>query len=209
MRKYGCSKRNPDPKWPCEQTVVVVPPGSSSETAAKLNGTLKSMATFASSTPHNTGNLDTVRLREENAQGNSMIREGNMLRDSDMTAIEDSAMIREGSLIAGDGNVPIKDDNTQIMGYMPDFPSMPRQGRGTVQRNDCSKVDVASYLCGNVGSYARVEFLFGENTHVEKTGVLESVGRDFIVLTEAGTGTQIVSSLKNIKFINLYKINNS
>lgn len=209
MRKYGCSKRNPDPKWPCEQTVVVVPPGSSSETAAKLNGTLKSMTAFASSNPQNTGNLDTVRLREDDAQGDTMVRDSNMFRDSNMTAREDSTMIREGSIIAGDGNVPIKDDNTQIMGYMPDLPSMPRQGRGAIQRNDCSKVDVASYLCGNVGSYARVEFLFGENTHVEKTGVLENVGSDFIVLSEAGTGTQVVSSLKNIKFINLYKINNS
>ncbi len=195
MRKYGCSKRNPDPKWPCEQTVVVVPPGSSSETAAKLNGNLKSMATFAAFTHQNPMDSETVRLREENAQGNTMARDGNMIRDN-------NTMVR-------DDNVPIKDDNTQIMGYMPDFPPMPRQGRGAIQRHDCSKVDVASYLCGNAGSYARVEFLFGENTHVEKTGVLESVGRDFIVLTEAGTGTQIVSSLKNIKFINLYKINNS
>lgn len=164
MRKYGCSKRNPDPKWPCEQAVVVVPSGSSVATAARINGNLR--------------NIDSQVITEEKNRSNMEI-------------------------------VHSRDDNTQLMGYTVEEPLRPQtHGTGFIEKHECNKSDVTSYLCQSVGSYARIEFLFGENTHIEKTGVLENVGKDFIVLTEAGTGTQIVSSLKNIKFINLYRVNN-
>ena len=78
---------------------------------------------------------------------------------------------------------------------------------GKIQSSVCSKIDTEAYLCQKIGSYLRVEFLFGENIHVEKTGVLKNVGKDFLVLTESGTDTEIVCSAKNIKFINIYNIN--
>ncbi|MBQ2932703.1 MAG: hypothetical protein IJE62_07715 [Clostridia bacterium] len=155
MRKYGCSKRNPDPKWPCEQAVVAVPADSAVATAAKVNGTLRIMESQIPSTPE--------------------------INPSD--------------------SPHSRDEQTPIMGYM----TQPGQ---SLSRPDCGKTEVSSYLCQSIGSYAKVEFLFGENVHVEKTGVMENVGKDFIVLSEAGTGTKIVSSLKNIKFINIYNINN-
>ncbi len=155
MRKYGCSKRNPDPKWPCEQAVVAVPADSAVATAAKVNGALRIMESQMPMTPE--------------------------LNPSD----------RPHS----------RDEQTQIMGYMTEPPQ-------PLNRDDCGKSEVSSYLCQNIGSYAKVEFLFGENVHIEKTGVMENVGKDFIVLSETGTGTKIVSSLKNIKFINIYNINN-
>lgn len=155
MRKYGCSKRNPDPKWPCEQSVVAVPADSAVATAAKVNGTLRIMENQMPTTP------------------------------------EVSPIDRPHS----------RDEQTQIMGYMTGPPQ-------PLSRADCGKTEVSAYLCQSIGNYAKVEFLFGENVHVEKTGVMENVGKDFIVLSETGTGTKIVSSLKNIKFINIYNINN-
>ena len=168
MRRYGCTKRNPDPKWPCEQAVIAVPLDSQTATAAKMNNSLRV--------------LENSRVSEKiNPENNE-------------NASFDSMHFRE--------------KNMPIMGFMQEGSRRRENSLGNLQNPICPKVDVASYLCQKVGSYARVEFLFGENTHIEKTGILESVGKDFIVLTESGTGTQIVCSSKNIKFINIYMLKN-
>ena len=66
--------------------------------------------------------------------------------------------------------------------------------------------EVSEYLNRNIGKYAKVEFLFGDNTHIEKNGILRTVGKDFLVLEEAGSRNHVVCSAKNIKFINLYDV---
>ena len=91
---------------------------------------------------------------------------------------------------------------TPIMDYMEEG----GMSMNNSKTRSCTNMSVTEYLCDKTGSYARVEFMFGENTHIEKTGMLENVGKDFVVLTEAGTGSRIVCSSKNIKFINIYNI---
>ena len=165
MRRYGCTKRNPDPKWPYEQAVIAVPKDSQVATAAKMNNTLKV--------------LESADLSEE---------------------------IRTESL--GENEEFFREKNMPIMGFDTDGIA---QKRGTLEKLEnriCPENNVSSYLCQKVGNYAKVEFLFGENTHVEKSGILESVGKDFIVLTESGTNARIVCSAKYIKFINIYNFNN-
>ena len=159
MRRYGCTKRNPNPKWPYEQAVVAVPPNSQAATAAKMNNSLRVLE-------------------------NQQIKETENLSDN---------------------NGYFRETNMPIMGYMQKDGI--ENSFGKIQSSVCSKIDTEAYLCQKVGSYLRVEFLFGENIHVEKTGVLKNVGKDFLVLTESGTDTEIVCSAKNIKFINIYNIN--
>ncbi len=168
MRRYGCTKRNPNPKWPSEQAVIAVPLDSQTATAAKMNNSLRT--------------LETPEISDRIKPGNNEN--------------------------AGSDAVFFRENNMPIMGFMQEDRLRPQNSLGNLQSPICTKTDVASYLCQKVGRYARVEFLFGENTHVEKTGILESVGKDFIVLTESGTGSQVVCSSKNIKFINIYNLNN-
>ena len=152
MRRYGISKKNPNPAWPYEQPAIVIPPGS---------------------------NMAAIGRTEE-------------INDS-LNQVKDT-----GSFSTRNASLP-------IMGYMSGENKMYSRP-GSFLQKDCSSASVSSYLCQNIGNYAKVEFLFGENTHVEKVGILDSVGKDFIVLTEAGTGTKIVCSTSNIKFINIYDI---
>lgn len=167
MRRYGYAKRNPDPKWPCEQAVIAVPIDSQTATAAKMNNSLRALETPENSERKTPGNIENM-----------------------------------------DSEMHFRENNMPIMGYMQEDRIRKGSAPSSLETPTCHQSDVSSYLCQNVGSYARVEFLFGENTHIEKTGVLESVGKDFIVLTESGTGTRLVCSSKHIKFINIYSLNN-
>ena len=69
----------------------------------------------------------------------------------------------------------------------------------------CGNMGVSSYLCGQTGKYVKLEFLFGENTHMEKTGILRQVGKDFVAIQENGTNNIIVCATNKIKFINIYE----
>lgn len=156
MRKFGSTKRNPNPIWPGVQNSVILPPGT---------------------------NSSVTRETKENSKPNDIIK----------VADRESENVHER-----DGFIP-------IMSYMTEG-GMAMPPADNIHNRKCSYVSVTDYLCDKTGNYARVEFMFGENTHIEKTGVLESVGKDFVVLTEAGTGSHIVCSAKNIKFINIYNI---
>ncbi len=157
MRKFGSTKRNPNPPWPGVQQGVVLPPGSRISMVSGAN--------------ENLGDNENIIVNDRQSQNNE-----------------------PQPIHTRDGFLP-------IMGYMNE------DGISAIQPNrDCTNMNVSDYLCDKVGNYARVEFLFGENSHIEKTGIIESVGKDFLVLSEAGTGGHIVCSSKNIKFINIYNI---
>ena len=76
--------------------------------------------------------------------------------------------------------------------------------QGVMQSKGNELVEVSEYLAKSLGNYAKVEFLFGENTHIEKNGILKTIGKDFIVIEETGSKNNIICSAKNIKFINIY-----
>lgn len=107
-------------------------------------------------------------------------------------------MMRHGSMMQG--GMPssgMMNGSTVQNGMMPG-------GTGGAMR--CGTY-ITSYLCSHVGSYIRIEFLFGEQTHVEKTGILYEVGKNYVVVREMGTNTMVVCSLNKIKFINIYEVN--
>lgn len=172
MRKYGSSKRNPNPPWPGEQSVVVVPPGSNAAAVGQVNEQVRSAGS------------QTMQNDDSNVMHS---------RDNQMP-------------LMGYGQ---EDNRTSQMQYMQGNTAASQMGSVPMMNSGCGAVGISTYLCQRVGNYARVEFLFGENMHIEKTGILENVGKDFIVLTEAGTGSHIVCSVNNIKFINIYNLNNN
>lgn len=151
MRKYGSMKQNPNPKWPCQQMAVVVPPGSNS-TAIGRN-------------QKDSINVFTPTLIDSKSEYIHSRVEGNPIMD--YTNFEKTEIIFDKEL------------------------------------------SINSYISKQKGSYVKIEFLFGENTHIEKNGTLENVGKDFLIISESQTGIRTICPLKNIKFINIYSRNNT
>lgn len=157
MRRYGSTKKNPNPPWPCQQSVVVVPPGSSAAAVGKINEPTRSLPAMAQGTT-----------------GANALQTGEVVHS--------------------------RDNQVPIMGYMTNSKMAETDNTGA----GCGRTEVSAYLCRVLGHWMKVEFLFGDNTHIEKIGILKDVGKDFIVIEEAGSGSRIVCSMKNIKFINIY-----
>ncbi len=149
LKKIGINKRNPNPPWPSEQPVVVIPPGS---------------------------NAASVGMPE------SPVRR--------MTEYDDGL----------NGNMNGQEREFPIMGFPNPQDSMMSGG--------CmNSVSVNGYLCGHTGKYVKIEFIFGEQTHIEKTGILRSVGQNFVVVREMGSENDIVCAINKIKFITIYNMN--
>ena len=161
MRTNRQQKRNPNPPWPAEQSVVVIPPGS---------------------TPGAIGKNDS-KIR--NMQAYNQINESNTIPKQ--TDFE-------------------RNEGMPIMGYDGNSRGEFGLQQRIWQENSKTLPEVSEYLNRNIGKYAKVEFLFGDNTHIEKNGILRTVGNDFLVLEEAGSRNHVVCSAKNIKFINLYDV---
>ncbi|MBR5155049.1 MAG: hypothetical protein IKW62_01015 [Clostridia bacterium] len=232
MRKFGSSRRNPNPPWPGVQQGVVLPPGSNMSAINRNNAEVKGNENIIvknreldsadardSFTPvsdnRNTdemrsGGVDSVSTRDGfmpimNNDNPVRMRDGEMgpihTRDGFMPIMnnDNPVRMRDGEI----GPIHTRNGFIPIMNYMNEGGISQAQSSG-LQNRGCANISVSDYLCDKMGNYARVEFLFGDNTHVEKTGIIESVGKDFIVLTEAGSGSHIVCSAKNIKFINIF-----
>ena len=159
MRKYGVNKKNPNPPWPNNENIIVVPPGSGAA-AIGLPESVKTVATA----PYN----ETSRT------------------ENNMNAVNQWENRTEPIM----GNMNNNRINNDIMRN---------------QRNVCGNTNVGHFLCTQIGKYVKLEFLFGENTHMEKTGRLRTVGKDFVAIQENGTNNTIVCSLNKIKFINIYE----
>ncbi len=169
MRKFGTNNKNPNPPWPNQQSMVVVPPGSNSTTVGLVGQRTYEMPP------------ETLNNAPQNSANTSVMAE------------EDERGIRRDPIM---GNMTV--GQTQH--------NMQRQTNNNMTAaNMCGNMGVAGYLCGQVGKYVKLEFLFGENTHMEKIGVLRQVGKDFVAIQENGTNNIIVCSTGKIKFINIYE----
>ncbi|KMT20883.1 hypothetical protein [Clostridium cylindrosporum] len=59
---------------------------------------------------------------------------------------------------------------------------------------------IQSYLRTQIGRIVRVEFLIGTNLLTDRTGVLNEVGINYIILTDA-SGAKVMADLYAIKFV--------
>lgn len=201
MKKFGTNKRNPNPPWPDEQAVVIIPPGSNPDAVGMGGQRLYNMQN--SRNANNMAEQQTV-----NMSGNS----AGMGMNENMS---DSERMVNGENYQIMGEMPMPTDRIAQSRIRNGLPVMPNHMNGmqnnmnmSPQNGRCDDAYITGYLCGQTGKYVRLEFLFGEQTHVEKTGVLREVGRNYIVMQEMGTNNMIVSPLDKIKFINIYNVNN-
>ena len=62
---------------------------------------------------------------------------------------------------------------------------------------------ISEFLCEYMGKYISIEFLFGADTYVKKSGILSESGMNFIVLEDEMGNNKTVCDLLDAKFINL------
>ena len=182
MKKFQTNKRNPNPPWPDEMPVVVVPPGNTAESVGLNGQQVYKMQTG--------GNYDNV----SGTENEDMSRDGDFYPIMGMMQRPTDNIFKSGE--GGGGNM------------MPEM--MPSENAMTNgAERICGSAYINGYLCGHTGRYVRLEFMFGEQNHVEKTGMLREVGKNYIVMQEMGTDTMVVCPLDKIKFINIYNVNNN
>ena len=58
-----------------------------------------------------------------------------------------------------------------------------------------------NFIKTQIGKNSTIEFLIGENSLIEKTGTIVSVGENYVLLNETSTRNLIGCDLKSIKFI--------
>ncbi len=179
MKKFGTNKRNPNPPWPNEQAVVMIPPGSNPSAVGMGDQRLYNMSGGTSMNPEQ-------KTQQSNTE-------------------EDRSFSGENHRIMGE--MPIPTDRIMPDRARNSFSVQNNNTNMPVSGNNCGGAYISGYLCGQTGKYVRLEFLFGEQTHVEKTGILREVGRNYIVMQEMGTNNMVVSPLDKIKFINIYSVN--
>jgi len=61
-----------------------------------------------------------------------------------------------------------------------------------------------AYLRSQIGKKARIEFLVGTNSFIDKFGIIEEVGISYIVLKDINTGERVMCDLYSIKFVTFY-----
>ncbi len=191
MRRYGMTKKNPNPPWPNEQSMVVIPPGSNATAVGMSGQKVYEMGT---------GNELNNRSDAGNKASNERVSDlPNQTNTEQKNFVENERGLRRD---------PIMGYFTQ--GQMPRnrlMQSSRQQGKmmSVPMGGSCGNMGVSGYLCGQMGKYVKLEFLFGENTHMEKMGRLRDVGKDFVAIQENGTNNIIICSMDKIKFINIYE----
>lgn len=191
MRRYGMTKRNPNPPWPNEQSMVVIPPGSNA-TSVGLSG----QRVYEMDAENMLGDRNGAGVQSSNQNSNNVTNGTNSNNES----VEESERgIRRDPIMGYFSQGQI--NRTQMI------PTNRRQGQmmPPTMGGKCGNMSVSGYLCGQMGKYVKMEFLFGENIHMEKLGRLREVGKDFVAIQENGTNNMIICSLDKIKFINVYE----
>lgn len=184
MKKYQSNKRNPNPPWPTEQPVVMIPPGESAG-AVGMNG------------------QRVYSMQNDVAASANISENGERMNGGENYPIMGEVQRPTDRILqnrATNGIMPVQNNRMNQWQNMSNV---------TLQNGSCPDAYITGYLCGHTGKYIRMEFLFGEQTHVDKTGILREVGNNYVVMQEMGTDNMIVCPLNKIKFINIYNVNNT
>jgi len=182
LRKFNQNRKNPNPPWPNKQSVVVVPKGSN---AAAVGMSEKKL----------------YEVPEKSIPTVAAVSPGNPQTENNVFDTENEREMRRDPIM---GDVTLGGRNAGSVNMSSVIPNMGGTAMNTQIPNFCGNISVNGYLCNQLGKYVKLEFLFGENTHMEKIGKLLEVGRDFVAIEENGTNNVIVCATNKIKFINIY-----
>ena len=119
----------------------------------------------------------------------------------------------QGTAMGEMQNMSAQDMGSMSAGLMSGNSRMQNTMMGSLKNNTeneasmtgmCSpSVRLSDIMCMYKGKNIEVEFLFGADTYVKKSGILSGAGMNFIVLTDSKTGQKTVCDLTDMKFLNL------
>lgn len=182
--RYVGNLRNNTPFENERREKAVFPPGSSVPDMMRENADV-----MERDVPNNGGNNfmnNSTSMAENNQRPN---REGEM--NSSFPLKSGETLRREDLPTRGDARSLSPEYNSN-MGFIYSRP----QGASCGTRRALN-----DFLCEYMGKYITVEFLFGADTYVKKSGVLNEMGMNYIVLDINGVMT--VCDLTDMKFINV------
>jgi len=64
-------------------------------------------------------------------------------------------------------------------------------------------VRLSDIMCMYAGKNIEIEFLFGADTYVKKSGILSGAGMNFIILTDPQSGQRTICDLTDMKFVSI------
>ena len=64
-------------------------------------------------------------------------------------------------------------------------------------------VRLSDVMCMYAGKMVDMEFMFGADTYVKKSGILSGAGMNFVILTDENTGRKTICDLTDMKFLSV------
>jgi len=160
---------------------AIFPPNSEIPDMVSENSQMYNPMNSKNSYNENSNNNDNI-MRDENREVRFPLKNdenGNNLRDMN------------GNMMMDNHKMNMQTDYQHNMGV-----ALRRPSGGCMANRPLS-----DFLCSYMGKYITAEFLFGSDTYVKKTGILNGMGMNYIILDINGTTT--VCDLTDAKFINI------
>ena len=117
----------------------------------------------------------------------------------------------------GQQTMPYQDYTQPYMPMMPVYPTYPGSqpmrpspvlppdmefGEGPPTTTDIGYTP--AYLKTQIGKRVKIEFLIGTNLLIDREGILEDVGINYVIIKEAETDDLVLGDLYSIKFVKFY-----
>ena len=132
--------------------------------------------------------VDLNRKKEFRCGGGAPIQSMLIMQDQTNIRTQNHDPMQERKLITQESQLQIKRRN---MGYGPfDVLDMPQ--------------DMNGYLAAQVGKHVMAHFIAGSNNVFEVDGILQKVGRNYMVVKDIQNGDLITCDFYSVRFVRVY-----
>ena len=190
MKKFGLNNKNPNPPWPSEQPVVIVPPGSNPTAVGVPDEPLRSADTY-----------DIFpNIRDMSDSGHV-----NMQNDMRNQPLTDRDLFQSANNAAENAAAESPEHSTWLMGddFRPSAAERSLAPRSSESGLCAESGSISGYLCNRGDVRVTVEFAGDSLPNGEKSGILSGVGKDFIVIRDSSNGNTVVCPINKIKAVSI------
>ena len=182
MKKFGLNNKNPNPPWPSEQPVVIVPPGSNPTAVGVPDEPLRSADTY-DIFPNIRDMSDSGHVNMQNDMRNQPMTDLDSFQSANSTSENAAAESPEHSTwLMGDDFRPSSAERSL----------MPRSSENGLCAENGS---ISGYLRNRGDVRVTVEFAGDRLPNGEKSGILSGIGKDFIAIRDITRGLNLIWKL--------------
>lgn len=190
MKKFGLNNKNPNPPWPSEQPVVIVPPGSNPTAVGVPDEPLRSADTY-DIFPNIRDMSDSGHVNMQNDMRNQPMTDLDSFQSANSTSENAAAESPEHSTwLMGDDFRPSSAERSL----------MPRSSENGLCAENGS---ISGYLRNRGDVRVTVEFAGDRLPNGEKSGILSGIGKDFIAIRDSSNGNTVVCPINKIKAVSI------